>query len=274
MKSELNFHIKYQNGSVVDMHDDLGLWVNSFRISSPDAKRTFKEVPGMDGAYLSNSKMGVRKVTISFEVETDSVIELDDLKHTIFGVFYSKEPYRIIRDIKPDWEIYAVQDGEYDFDIITSSDGEFTIELSMPDPYIYSVEKTQIIDTAGVSSVTLPSVFSEQMMANATNTDSPFMAEITFKAAASEYVLKHVQSGKYIRLLFDFAVNDKVTIYSNWKNENGQKVRKILLNGNRKMTMLDIPNSDFFYLQPGENAFEVPPIDQVETKLIFRERWI
>ncbi|TGB04687.1 phage distal tail protein [Halobacillus salinus] len=277
MKSEKNFHIEYPSGVVLDMHEDLGVWVSSFNVSPPTVKRSMTEAAGMDGARVTRSKLDVRKVEIGLQVESESVVELDDLKHKLYGVFFSREAYTIRLDYKPDWEIYAMQDGGYEFDYITQMDGGFLIELVMPDPYIYSVEQEQIVDASGDPTITIPALFAAQetpIVRPGTNAESPFIAEITFTDPGTEYVLKHVQSGRYIRLLFGFTSGDKLRIYSNWKTDTGQSVRKIELNGERNMTMLDIVNSAFFWLGPGGNTFEVLPSTGVKTKIKYRERWL
>lgn len=136
MKSEQNFRVEYKNGKITDMHQ-IGLWVNSFHIYSPNAERTLLDIPGMNGSYLTSSKITKRKIDISFQVETDNIKTLDDIKHLIYETFYSEEEYKIIRDLTPEKYLTAIQDGEYDIENITSSDGEFELTLVMLDPFIY-----------------------------------------------------------------------------------------------------------------------------------------
>jgi predicted phage tail component-like protein len=253
------------------MHD-IGLWVESFHISSPDPSRKFFDLPGMNGSYLAKSKIKMRKVEIGFQVETDSIFDLDELKHTIYGVFYSEKPYKIVRDFRPDRILYAVQDGEYDIENITPEDGEFTLSLIMPDPFLYGPEKTQIVDASGDPTITIPTLFASSdspIVTPGTNTEVPLKADITFNAAASEYILEHQQSGKKIRLSYDFVEGDKVTIFSNWENKH-----LVQLNGENKLTMLVIPSSDYFYLDRGENTFSITPGENTETKITYRERWV
>ncbi|WP_188453802.1 phage tail domain-containing protein [Virgibacillus oceani] len=140
MKSELNFKVKYNNIST-DMHD-IGLWVESFHIFSPNAERTKLTVPGMAGSHQSNYRMGERKVHIALQIESDTMIEYDEIKHKIYELFYTEKEFSIIRDLTPDKEIFVIQEGDYDIENITQSDGEFSLTLTMLDPYLYGPELT------------------------------------------------------------------------------------------------------------------------------------
>lgn len=122
------------------MHE-LDIWVSSFHVHSPNAELTTLSVPGKDGSYLVESKIGIRDVDIELLVESDSLVELDDKKHLIYDLFYSREPFTIIRDFK-NLELSVIQEGSYDIENITCSDGEFDITLKMLDPYLYGPEKT------------------------------------------------------------------------------------------------------------------------------------
>ncbi|WP_121605387.1 phage tail domain-containing protein [Virgibacillus sp. Bac332] len=141
MKSELNFIVK-KDDQVFDMHE-LGIWVQSFHILSPNINRSKLVVPSMAGAHLSSTQEGERRVSIEMLIESDSMIGFDQLKHQIFDLFYSKDKLTIIRDLTPDKEMYVMQEGDYDIDSITCSDGEFNITLIMLDPYLYGEEQSR-----------------------------------------------------------------------------------------------------------------------------------
>ncbi|KMM38594.1 phage tail domain-containing protein [Guptibacillus hwajinpoensis] len=145
MKSKLNFKIEYVNNQIIDMHD-MGLWVDSFHIFSPDVERNTIDIPNRHGALLASSRIKTRKVKLSFTVDTNSVEDLDYYRHAIFQTFYSEKPYKIIRDVNPNRELFAIQDGEYDIENVTFSDGACAIELMMLDPILYSLERNQVIN--------------------------------------------------------------------------------------------------------------------------------
>ncbi|MGE6756260.1 distal tail protein Dit [Rossellomorea sp. NPDC071047] len=145
MKSQYNFLIEYEDGERVDM-DSVGLWVESFHIYSPNVVRKKSEIQGKHGATQTSSRLAERRIDINFQVETDSPMDLDDLKHTIYSIFYRDKPYKIIRDLTPSKYLFACQEGEYDFDNITSSDADFSITLTMLDPFIYGQKREMVIN--------------------------------------------------------------------------------------------------------------------------------
>lgn len=139
MKSQLNFKV-IKNGTEYNMHE-MGIWVSSFHIHSPNAIRNKVIVPGMPGAHLASTDEGERSVYIAMQIEADSISDYDELKHKIFDLFYSKNYVTIIRDLYPDRKIKVLQEGSYDINNITTEDGEFDLLLTMTDPYIYGPEK-------------------------------------------------------------------------------------------------------------------------------------
>jgi predicted phage tail component-like protein len=141
MKSEYNFKIQYPDGSIVDMHE-IGLWIESFRIYSPNIERTLIELAGRPGALQVSSRITSRKIKIVFQIEESTAKAYDDFKHKIFSIFCHENEYKIIRDISPDTTLLAAQEGEYDIENITPTDGEFEITLIMLDPYKYGEEIT------------------------------------------------------------------------------------------------------------------------------------
>lgn len=150
MKSEQNFSVIKQDGTIIDMHE-IGVWVESFHIHSPNIYRNKLKIPNMPGAYLANSTEEERKVSIVMQLESENLKEFDQLKHQIYDVFFSEEDFTIIRDLTPDREIHVLQEGDFDIANITPSDGYFEIELTMLDPYVYSKEKSAIFPSDAVT---------------------------------------------------------------------------------------------------------------------------
>lgn len=139
LKSPYNFLVKKEDGTIYDMHE-LGVWVSSFRIYSPNVIRTRMDIPGRPGTLVTSTKEDERHVHIEMQLETDNLKQYDEIKHLIYEIFYSENHFTIIQDLHPDREIRVYQDGEYDINNITDVDGEFFIDLIMADPYIYGPE--------------------------------------------------------------------------------------------------------------------------------------
>lgn len=263
MKSKLNFIIEYDNGEIVDIHSDLGLWVDSFHIHSPDIERKTITAPNRNGTYLSSSRIKTRKIDISFHVESDSLFEFEDLKHKIYSTFYSENEFKIIRDILPNMELYAAHEGEYDIDNITQSDGEFSIELTMYDPYIYGETVTEIIDASN----TIVNLFANQEVEGILHgslVDAIPIFTVTFSNSASYFKINHQESGKFVKVNYNFVANDVLEI--------DLTKRKVSINGNVQMTAYGLDSSPF-KLKKGENNFTIEPQEVATTEIKFRERW-
>lgn len=140
LKSPFNFSVKKNDGSIYDMQE-IGVWVSYFHIYSPNVVLEKITVPGMPGSLVSDAREDERKIAIELQLEADSILEFDELKHKIFNIFFTKEKLTIIRDMYPNQEIYAYLEGEYDFDNITDMDGNVSLTLTMPTPYKYGPEK-------------------------------------------------------------------------------------------------------------------------------------
>jgi|GEM_PF-1107606 len=145
MKSRLNFAIQYADGTLVDL-DEEGLWVSSFHIPSPDVEVTTINVPGKNGLYKTTKRLKERVIKITVVVEADTIKELEDKKLRIYDLFYQEESYTLVRDVDPTKVVMVDQSGSYDIDNLTDTDGQIALELTMYDPYIYSTEKTQVIN--------------------------------------------------------------------------------------------------------------------------------
>ncbi|MGM0863370.1 MAG: distal tail protein Dit [Bacillota bacterium] len=246
-KSRLNFIIEYPDGQIVDMHEK-GIWVSSFHIYSPKVERTIFEHPQKNGGRLISTKIGIRKVSISFSVEKESLQEFDEAKHEIYQSFYCKEEYKIIRDLYPDRYLMALHEGEYDIDNLTESDGEFSIELLMLDPYIYENEKELVITSSPINLGTVE--YSPVITAN-------------FNSASSSFKITHQESGKFVEVLFGFVSGDVLTIDLN--------KRKVIINGNINMAAYTL-KSRAFQIEPGDNHLVIQPSGVADVKLAYKPK--
>lgn len=226
MKSILNFKVKHKDGQIYDMHN-LGLWVESFHIYSPNAERETFVMPGQHGEKLKKSRIGKRRIDITIQIEQDDYESFDKHKHLIYTIFYTEEPFEIIRDIEPDKKLFALQEGDYDISNITLNDGEFSLTLTMLDPLIYGQDINLVI---GPTYNTFLINVKEK---------SPWFSQTVFNENATQYILEEAQGGKII-INYDFIPGDILEINS--------KTRKITLNGNLLNFALSI-HSVWFYLK-------------------------
>lgn len=244
MKSPFNFKIKHNNGKVYDMHD-IGVWVEYFHIYSPNPHRIKRE-RRKTGEQLIRTREGTRQIETKLQLQTNSILELDELKHEIYSIFYSEKEFEIIRDLNPTKRIKAVQEEAYDIDNITCSDGDFIIPLAMYIPYLLGPIKTININE------------SKQTFKIAGQTEMPWTSKTTFTAPQSQYVLESIK-GK-ITLNYEFISGDVLEI--------DYETRDIKLNG----VILDVGlslNSVWFDLSVGDMWFVASHV----TELSYRERF-
>ncbi|MEW4325858.1 phage tail family protein [Rossellomorea marisflavi] len=247
MRSRFNFSIEYSDGRKVDMHEK-GLWVSFFRVSSPNAEREIYEHHGIPGGRLVSSRIGVRQVRIGFSFEKGSLEELDNFKHEIYQIFYHKDEYKIKRDMYPDTQLMALQEGEYDIENVTGTDGEFEIELTMLDPFIYGSKKE--ITLTGQAINLGPGEYRPIITAK-------------FTSAASSFKVAHQESGKFIEVKFEFVAGDLLVI--------DFSTRKITINNNVRMTAFTL-KSRFFNFAPFTNRLTVAPASAATVKLLYEPK--
>jgi predicted phage tail component-like protein len=247
MKSRFNFSIEYSDGRKVDMNEK-GLWVSFFRISSPNAERDIYEHSGIPGGRLISSRIGVRKVRIGFSFEKGSLEELDSFKHEIYQILFHKDEYKIVRDMYPDKQLMALQDGEYDIDNVTGTDGEFEIELTMLDPFIYGNKKEITLTSQAIN------LGMEEYQPTIT---------AKFTVAASSFKVAHQESGKFVEVKYGFVAGDLLVI--------DFSKRKVTINNNVRMTALTL-KSRFFDLVPFTNRLTVTPASAATVKLLYEPK--
>lgn len=217
MKSIYNFRVKHNDGQTFDMHDH-NLWIESFRILSPNAIRSLYQLRSA-GARLKKSKKGVRRVRIRIQAESGNVVDYDNIKHQIYNIFFTDEPFEIVRDLTPDKKILVLQEGDYDIENITTSDGNFELYLTMLEPYLIGPTQT----------ITLTTEYQIHEVIGQVAT--PWKSKTTFTVPQSQFVLES-NTGLKIILNFEFIAGDVLEIDS--------LKRKVTLNGNDLATAISL----------------------------------
>jgi len=230
MKSSLNFTVKHESGATFDMHE-LGLWVESFHIYAPNAIR--KLAPHENGARLKKSKLGIRRVDTTIQVESNSMIDFDQKKHLIYSIFFTDQPFEIVRDLTPGKRIFVLYEGEYDIRNISNADGDFKLELVMIDPYIYGE----------THDLTLGSSYDTYAIQGL---ESPWTSRTTFAGSTSQYTLETNEGGKIV-LDYNFIAGDVLEI--------DYRKRKVTLNGASIAVAINM-ETRWFTLTPGYMALK------------------
>ncbi len=221
----------------------------SNRPSWAPVTRVYQEVPNRAGAHLiKKRKTSPRPLPVPVYLKADSIADLQKSKEHLAAWLIHDDPKPLIFDDEPDRVYYATVDGSFDIDEFVSV-GQGVIPFICPDPFKYaSMEKIvslgQITNTGTV----------------ATNA----IINMTLTQNTSEVIVSHVQSGGYVRVLYNFIAGDKLVI-------DLQK-RKIVINNVVRMTSYDW-RSKPFELLPGANTITVTPSNPNATAK-FRERWL
>ena len=98
---------------------------------------------------------------------------------------------------------------------------------------------------------------------NKGNVDTPCSIHVNFTAAANEFRIRNTTSNKETRIIWSFIRNDRLEI--------DMSRRKILINGNLRMTAFDF-RSQMFSLTPGRNVL-TSNVAAANIETTFRERW-
>lgn len=103
-------------------------------------EHTLLQVKGHPGAYVSDTNLGVRKLTVPINIFYDDYEDFQKKKEELAEWLYQKEPRELIFDDEPDRVYYALFNGELNFEEHRTF-AFSTLEFICPDPYKYGPEK-------------------------------------------------------------------------------------------------------------------------------------
>lgn len=103
-------------------------------------KRNLVYVPGMAGAYLSDTDTDVRVIEQPIYIKSKTKPELRKLEEDLASWLITEEPAPLIFEDEPDRTYYAVVDGSLDIEEVVRN-GKGIITFLCPDPYKYGPEK-------------------------------------------------------------------------------------------------------------------------------------
>lgn len=141
-KSIFNFKILYQDGRILDLHEDKNLWVSSFRISSPDPEHITSTVEGVHGSIYHGTVLKDRKITTKISIEAWDYIDFDLIRDEIFAIFNPLEKFYIIRDLQRGKKMLVSVSNSFEIDYDTLEDGEFSVEFVIHSVFLESVGTT------------------------------------------------------------------------------------------------------------------------------------
>ncbi len=208
------------------------------------------EIPGRDGSYLVPGRSKDKIIAVKCQLEFDNLASLRLLTRDIAAWLHTDSRAELVFDDEPDIIYQAKLGGAIDFETAKAF-GEFSA-VFRAEPFAYGAEVSQNLNTNNVvtrlgSAPAVPS----------------FTA--VFNQAATEYKILHVDTGKFVRVIKSFAVNDTLLIE--------HKVGRVALNDIVIMTALDLA-SDFFVLDRITNTFTITPAGVATTTIVYNPRWL
>lgn len=229
---------------------DLPIRVKSVSGRGPiEQNVTWQERLNTDGSRLVNKKFPMRGLDIEFKLDAANKEDLRNKVDELNEILYTSgdDLVPVIFSDEPDFTYYAILDGSPSWDEIAGI-GIGNIPL-MREPFKEGAEVEITVGSGNLTNNGLLDV-------------SPIITN-TFTSAATEFNIKHVQSGKYVRVIWNFVAGDVLVI--------DLKRRRVTINGNVRMTAYDWKSSPF-KLVKGTNSFTVTPTAGT-TKIKFRPRW-
>ncbi|WP_434642774.1 phage tail family protein [Thermoanaerobacterium thermosaccharolyticum] len=216
----------------------------------PEINDNYLQILGRHGSYLFPKELGDRIIEIDCALPKKNLEELRSTIRDIAAWLYTTERKPLSFMDETDKYYMAKLDGAIDMDQILAI-GQFTLRFRC-DPFAYGEEINEFFegDTVVVNN---PGTF-----------DALPVFEATFTATASEW--KASLGTKYVRIVYDFHVGDKLTVNCD--------TGTVLINEGRALDKLDWQNSEFFALPPGENTLAITPTGICTAIVTFKPRWL
>lgn len=231
--------------------DSFGIKVkDTKRPMLPDQNDNYLQIPGRHGSYLFNRELSDRIIEIDCALTVDTIESLRGKLRQIAAWLYVDERKPLSFADEPDKYYLAKLDGVIDVDQIITI-GQFTLQFRC-EPLAYS-EEEEVFFEGDTVVITNPGTF-----------DALPVFEATFTATASEW--KASLGTKYVRIVYDFQVGDKLTVNCD--------TGTVLINEGRALDKLDWQNSEFFALPPGQNTLTITPSGVCTASVTFIPRWL
>jgi predicted phage tail component-like protein len=233
--------------------DSLGLSVKDIKRSAvPSVENRLITIPSRDGAHYVGSNMGVRTITITFQVkEASSKTNLHTIVQTASAWLQPADNLLKVLTIDSDNGLYymAKVDGKSDITEIYRY-GYFSVLFICPMPYKLGTSRNY---TLGVDAIV-----------NNGDVGAPAIVTATFSATKTEFKIVEDASGQFAWLTLALVNTDVLAI----------DFDKQLCELNDANVMQYISTtSRFFNIPTGTSTYTVTPSSDVVVTIAFVERW-
>lgn len=228
---------------------------------TPPLNAQIQSVPKMPGAWYYRTDLGPRVIQIDIALKSDSRLNFrPDVRAIAAWLDPAKGQKTLIFDNESDKSYQAVLYNDGGQPAIINQlvlIGRTSLYFLCADPYAYGSAAPTLNIASGTASASLT--------LEANSSECFPVINVTFSAASTEYKITHSESGEFVRVIYNFAANDKLLIDCT--------KGLIQINGVDQMQALDI-NSDFFALVSGTNTFNIAPSNVGATTVDHTPRYL
>lgn len=221
-----------------------------YNISLPAWTSTFHQnvqLAGRAGAYHLGQNHDVRSISVPIIINYNTERDLQLTKERLANDLITSEAKSLVfPTIEPDRQYYAIVSGGLELDEQPRV-AQGVIQFICFDPFKYALNPRTVVGLTLVN--------------NGTATTNCTI-EVNFTSNQSNYSIRHVQSERETRIIWQFRAGDKLLI--------DMDRRIVTINGLNRLAAFDW-RSQMFDLQPGTNTF-VSDIENISV--VFRERWL
>ena len=228
---------------------------------------TRKSISGRDGSLRTKRRLPERILNVHFKFLVSGLEGMRERIDELNRRLYTDNAVPIIFSDEPDVTYFGEYAGEPDWEEKIVQ-GQGAIPFVCYDPYKYGDEVTNKITVPGDPDATIVTLFAGQASGaeyNISSVSTQPIFDVTFSDSAKEYSIKHRESVRELKVIYDFRRGDKLTLDAT--------LRRVKINNEVKMPTLTM-SSAWFDLRSGNNNFEVSPEGNAETKVTYRPRWL
>lgn len=223
-----------------------------------------QDVPARAGKVFVNKEDDPREIPVNVIVRGKDMEEYDENIRKVAEYLHQEDEKTLQFEDLPDWKIDAIVDDETELDT-TLKHGEGTITFYCSNPFYRGKKHDSELRETNEYEHSITSTMAEQdryKEKNKSTVPTPPFFDVEFLEDADEFQIIHEESGRKLKIEYDFKEDDKLKI-------DGEK-RKIEISGDTKKNELST-GSSWFDLEPKENHFTIEPIGKIEIDIKYRE---
>lgn len=202
-----------------------------------------------DGSYFIKKRFPERPMPVDCALISENIDDMRVLVNRLNEILDVPKPVPIVFSDEPTMTYTGILEGLPDWDeFIYKGKGVLPF---MREPHKEGTERTY---TVGASAIT-----------NGGSKGSNPIFTITFTAPASEFKITHQETGKYVKVVYDFVAGNTLII--------DLRKRKVLIDNILQMTAYSLDSQPFEIL-PGSNTFVITPTSAATTQITFKPKWV